>query len=808
MRARLQRQLAPALRDFLATRLPAHMLPAAIVVQGALPVTPNGKVDRRALAEQARRAAVRSAGYSRPRSEVERALVELWREVLGVEHVGIDDPFFELGGHSLLLAQVRAAIAVRLGRELTMVELFQHPTIRRLAARLAADEAPAAAQPTASTPAPVPAGLPPDAIAIVGMAGRFPGAADVEALWRNLLAGVEGIHRSTRDELLAAGVDPTLVDSPRYVPAFGLLADAFAFDAGFFGYSPQEARVMDPQQRVFLECAFAALEDAGHDPARRSARVGVFAGSDAPFYWLERAGVPDDGQGVDALQADLGNVLDNLTARVAYKLGLTGPAVTVLSACSTSLVAVHMACQSLRAGDCDAALAGGVAVAPPGQRGHVYEEGSILSPDGRCRPFGVDAAGTVGASGVAVVVLRRLADALADGDEIHAVIRGSAVGNDGSDKIGFTAPSARGQAELVRRALAAAGVEPDSIGLIEGHGTATSLGDPIEVAALTDVFPARSDRARFCALGSLKSNLGHLGAAAGVTGLIKATLALARQQIPPTLHFKAPSPGLRAPGGPFVVNTTTLAWDGPAPRRAGVSSFGVGGTGAHVVLEQAPVAPAREPTDAWQLLPLSGRSAAALADRKALLAAHLRAHPELPLADVAHTLQRRPALAPARSVVVGRDLAGALAGLTGDGVRGVVRPREPRLVFVFPGGGTQTAGMARELHDGAPLFRAALDDCAERFVVALGEDIRGLLLPTADGEQAIDLMDRTAGDPNYYVIKPFPAIPSNCIVPTHVAEGWANRNSGLQGYWGMCGGLKGQVNGFFPAQVPDSHDSE
>jgi amino acid adenylation domain-containing protein len=742
-RARHQRQLAPALRAFAADRLPAFMVPSSVAVVDAFPTLPNGKVDRRALAARAARSPGRSASYAHPRSEVEQALAEIWRVVLGVDRVGIDDPFFELGGHSLLLAQVRSAVARRLATTLAMVDLFEHPTIRSLGELIAGSlgstgERPLPGRVASARPG---AELPSGAIAIVGMAGRFPGAASVEALWVNLVAGVEGITFSTPGELAAAGVDPALSNAENFVPAFGVLDDAYGFDAAFFGYSPREARLMDPQQRVFLECAFAALEDAAHDPDRSPARVAVFGGSDAPSYWLERVGSPN-GQSVGEFEAGVANRADNLTSRVAYKLGLRGPAVTVLSACSTSLVAVHMACQSLRSGESDMALAGGVAVAPPSRLGHVHVEGAILARDGHCRPFDAGAGGTVGASGVAIVVLKRLDDARADGDTVHAVIRGSAVGNDGAERIGYTAPGLRGQADVIARAQAAAGVDPGSIGYIEAHGTGTRLGDPIEVAALTQVFRAGSDRRGFCALGSVKSNVGHLGAAAGVTGLIKAALALERGQIPPTLHFRTPNPECRLDDSPFFVNTEPVEWrGGDGPRRAGVSAFGVGGTSAHVVLEEPPPPEPRPvPSRPWRALALSARTPGALVDRASQLAEYLRGRPELALADVAHTLAQRPALSPARSVVVARDGQGAAAGLgTLDGpgvVRGTVGGRPPKLVFVFPGVGGQHVGMGRGLYAEMPLFREHLDACADRFATELGEDIRELIFASGSGAEA------------------------------------------------------------------------
>ena len=427
-------------------------------------------------------------------------------------------------------------------------------------------------------------------IAIIGAAGRFPGAPDVETFWANLADGREGITAASDDELLAAGVSPAQLREPSYVRAKGVLADADLFDAGFFGYSPREAELLDPQHRVFLECAWEALEAAGCDPQQTSGRIGLFAGASLNSYLLFN--IMASQQAVDSAgpyQTLIASDKDFLATRVSYKLDLRGPSMTVQTACSTSLTAVHLACQSLLSGECDIALAGGVSVSVPLKGGYLYEPGGILSPDGHCRAFDADAAGTVAGNGAGIVVLRRLAEAREDGDTVAAVIRGTAVNNDGSLKAGYTAPSVDGQAEVIAEALAVADVDPATIGYVETHGTGTPLGDPIEIAALTRAFREHTDKTGFCAIGSVKSNVGHLDAAAGVTALIKATLALQHEAIPPTLNYEKPNPDLALDTSPFFVNTELRPWPREqAPRRAGVSSFGIGGTNVHVVLEEAP----------------------------------------------------------------------------------------------------------------------------------------------------------------------------------------------------------------------------
>ena len=719
LRGRREQALLPVLRGFLQQRLPDYMVPALLVRLDELPRNPHGKVDRDALPDPERARRDVAQAFVAPRDELERALADIWRELLGVEQVGIDDPFFELGGYSLLLIQMRAAILARLGRQPAVVELLQRPTIRGLAELLR--------EPTVDAAPERPTRAQDDAVAIVGWAGRFPGAGDVAMLWDNLRAGVDGITHFDRAALAAAGVDPAVLANPEFVAAAGVLADAECFDAGLFGTSPRDALVMDPQHRVFLECAWAALEDAGYAPTAVAPRVGVFGGCEAPRYWLERVGQHADYAGAAAYQALLGNLADGLATRVAYKLGLRGPAITVQSACSTSLVAVHLARRSLLADECDLALAGGAAIHSLYEHGHVYQPGGLFSSDGRCRPFDHRAEGTVEGSGVAMVVLKRLRDALADGDTIHAVLRGSAINNDGADKPSYTAPGLAGQVDVLARAHAEAGVAPDDFGLIEGHGTATKLGDATEVAALTRVFRRGTQRRGFCSLGSIKSNLGHLSAAAGVTGLIKAALALEHAEIPPTLHYASPNPELGLPESPFVVPAEIVPWPrGERPRVAGVSAFGVGGTNAHVVVQEAPAPPPSAPGRDAQLIVVSARTPAALSEQCARLADHLARHPALALADVAYTLQVGRAALPHRRTVVGRCLADVRARLA--------EPEDtrpcgaPKVVFMFPGGGSQRVGMGRALYAEEPVYRAAFDRCADLFLQA-GVDIRPYLFP-------------------------------------------------------------------------------
>jgi amino acid adenylation domain-containing protein len=730
-------------------RLPGYMVPGAWVFLDALPLTPNGKVDRRSLPEP-EVMGLGAAKYVAPRSRMERTVAEIWRQVLDLERVGVHDGFFELGGHSLQLTGVRARLESALGRRIAMADLFRYPTVEAFAASLGAGEPETSVLETARTRLHArPRESQADhAVAIVGMGLRFPGASDAEAFWRVLAEGIEPLHVFTPEELRAAGLDEALLAHPNYVNRRGILEGYELFDAGFFGYSPREAELLDPQQRLFLECAWEALEGAGYDPRGMEVPVGVYAGSAMNMYLLQLYTRPDLIAMAGGTQALIGSDIDYLPMRVSYKLNLRGPSVNLQTTCSTSLVAVHMACRSLRAGECDLALAGAANLRLPVAGGHVYQEGGVLSPDGSCRAFDAAGAGTLFGDGVGVVALKRLRDALADGDPIRAVIRGTAVNNDGSDKVGFTAPNVNAQAEVIATALADADVPAPSIGYVEAHGTATALGDPIEVAALNQVF-AGCERAS-SALGTVKSNFGHLDRVAGIAGLIKTVLALEHRQIPPSLHFREPNPEIDFDAGPFFVNTVLRDWAprGQAPRRAGVSSFGMGGSNAHVVLEEAPELPADGgATRSWQLLPLSARSAAALGQVCERLAQYLDKHAEaVNLADVAHTLQRGRRAFEHRLALVVRDVEQARRALAADSAERRPAPAvqgSPQVVFMFPGQGAQHPDMGKGLYDQEPVFRQSLERCCEILRPHLGYDLREALYPR-DGVTAEQAAARLA----------------------------------------------------------------
>ncbi len=582
-------------------------------------------------------------------------------------------------------------------------------------------------------------------IAVIGVAGRFPQAKNVGLFWKNLRDGIESIRSFTDEELKSHGVPPSVLKDPRYVKAGALLENIEMFDASFFGYSPKEAAVIDPQQRIFLESAAAALDNAGYDPSTYSGLIGVYAGAGMNDYMFNVYSSRDPNDVAGEYQKMISNDKDFLATRVSYKLGLRGPSMTVQTACSTSLVAVQAACQSLLNYQSDIALAGGVSIRVPQMKGYFHQEGMILSPDGHCRAFDADAQGTVGGEGVGVVVLKRLSEALEDRDTILAVIIGSAINNDGAMKVGFTAPSIQGQAEAILSAHALEQIDPESITYIEAHGTGTQLGDPIEIAALTQAFRAGTDKKGYCAIGSVKTNIGHLDAAAGVTGMIKTILALKHKQIPPSLHFKKPNPNIDFENSPFYVNTKLTPWQSNGnPRRAGVSSFGIGGTNAHVVLQEAPEPEPSSVSRPRQLLMLSAMTESALDVATHNLAEHLKQHPEINLADVAHTLQvGRRALKHRRIAVVEnrQDAIDALASLDSQRVfTSSEKAKQKDVVFMFPGQGSQYVNMGLELYQTEPLYREQVDQCCEALKPQLGFDLRDVLF--ADEGRADEAAER------------------------------------------------------------------
>lgn len=597
-------------------------------------------------------------------------------------------------------------------------------------------------------------------IAIIGMSGRFPGAKNIEQFWQNLKDGVESISVLSEQELIAAGVDPALLNEANYVKASGVLEDIDLFDAAFFELNPREAEITDPQHRLFLESAWEALENAGYDSQRCKSRIGVYAGASLSNYRSFDFNNDQVGSAT-SYQTLIGNDKDFLTTRVSYKLNLKGPSITVQTACSTSLVAVSLACQSLLNYQCDMALAGGVSIHTPQKTGYLSQEGGTLSPDGHCYAFDARAKGTVIGNGVGVVVLKRLQDAIADGDFIYATIAGSAINNDGSSKVGYTAPSVDGQAEAIAEAMMLADVEPETISYIEAHGTGTALGDPIEIAALSQVFRSTTDRKGFCAIGSVKTNIGHLDAAAGVTGLIKTALALKHKLIPPSLNFEQPNPQIDFANSPFYVNTKLSEWQkGASPRRAGVTSLGMGGTNAHVILEEAPDLETQQREKQKRkhhLLVLSAKTKSALENATFNLVNHLKQNSQINLADVAYTLQLGRKEFNHRRILICKDIDDAINALSQqDSQRVLTHYQEPcqqSIAFMFPGQGAQYANMGKELYETEPIFRQQVDRCCEILKLHLGLDLRSLFYPHEFEAAAEKLKQTHIAQPALFVIE-------------------------------------------------------
>ncbi|WP_309096355.1 non-ribosomal peptide synthetase/type I polyketide synthase, partial [Streptomyces sp.] len=799
-------RIAAEVRAALFTRLrltAAHVLP---VPEGEFPRTPAGKVRREELRSRLTRDEPRGnardggsrhgPGPVRDADAVTRAVREELAAVLG-RPAEADVPFYELGLTSVLLVRLRTRLAERLGESVPQTAFFEHPTATALAAHLAtlvashaaahvangpaptppsapgpavapAPAAPPAAAPVAAlaaapappapsaseaTPGPVaapgaaPTGSRPDQrVAVIGMALRFPGARTADEFWANLRDGVDSVRVFGEQELAAAGLTPEQRRTPGHVPVSGVLDGVEEFDADFFALSPREAGLTHPAHRLFLECCHQALEEGGHAATAPGTRVGVFAGSGMNLYDHQQrpaTGTPyDPADPAAGMQSAIGREPDFLATRVAYRLGLTGPAIGVQTACSTSLVAVHLAVQALLTGETDLALAGAAAVHLPQETGYHSHPGSILSPTGRCRAFDAEADGTVGGNGVAAVLLKRLDRALADGDTVHAVILGSAVNNDGAAKVGFSAPGVEGQTEVVRQALRRADVPPETISYVEAHGTGTRLGDPVELTALARALrPGEDGPAGFCAVGSVKPNIGHLDSCAGMAGLIKTVLMLRHRTLVPTPHLTRPNPEIPLGDGPLRLATKLEPWPVPdgVPRRAGVSALGVGGTNAHVVLEEAPPARPRPVPELPVLVPVSATDPESLDALTAALRDRLLARPDLPAADVAATLALGRPHRAARIAVAGRT-AGDLARALTEHRRTEPAPLGP-VAFAFTGQGSARRGMARGLYAAHPAARATLDRCEELHVREFGGSLLHPLLTTADSPDGAAAQD-------------------------------------------------------------------
>jgi len=772
-----------SLRRFLSEKMPAYMLPAQFINLEKIPLTANGKIDRQALFASESDSIVGSE-YISPSTGIEKKLVEIWADVLkNKKSIGIHDNFFDLGGNSLSLVRLAGRLKGAFNREIPVVALFNYPTVAAQAGYFGQDERedkPGRQKHPVST-----RGVAGSDIAVIGMAGRFPGAANIDEFWDNLKQGVESITILTKAEALAMGATEEWVNHPGYVAAKGILEKDGHFDAYFFDYTPAEVRFMDPQVRFFHECCWEALENAGYEAEGYPGLIGLYAGASANPYWEFSSAQSMGAHVFEQWQAIQFITRDFLTTRIGYKLGLKGPCVAVQTACSTSLVAIDFACQGLWNGRCHMALAGGVSVTMENQPGYIYQEGMIMSPDGHCRAFDEKARGLVAGNGGGVVVLKPLPEASADGDHIYAVIKGVAVNNDGNRKVGYTAPSIVGQVEVIRAAREMAGIDPDSIGYIEAHGTGTILGDPIEIEALTQAF--RSERKGYCAIGSVKTNIGHLDAAAGIAGFIKTVLCLEHRLIPPSLHFQVPNPAIDFANSPFYVNGRLQEWKREGgPLRAGVSSFGIGGTNAHVILEEAPDPVSGGPSGKYQVLMLSARSKTALEKMTGNLTAYLGAQSEKPtgsakagceatLADIAYTLHVGRRAWKYRRVFIGASpgeivSASAIDGEAGEGDKPVM--------FMFPGLGSEYVNMGRELYERQMPFRQEMDRCFEILRPLLGRDLKTVLYPDHGSKEE---MESAAGEIHRAELAP-PAIFILSVALARLMMRWGVKPQALIGY--------------------------
>ncbi|HEY3381340.1 MAG TPA: amino acid adenylation domain-containing protein, partial [Vicinamibacterales bacterium] len=739
-----------ALRAWLAERLPAAAVPARLLHIEALPVQPSGKLDRKALPTPAPDAVpVRATGPA----SLERTLAAIWADLLGRATVDVTANLFEMGAHSLHVPRALMAIEAATGRTVSSVDLFRFSSVAALSAHLSREEGSA----DRTTRLPTEAGttgkerraLTIDEVAIVGMAFRFPGASDRATFWANLMAGTDSVRRFDRATLRQAGAPAALVDHADFIPVHGAIDGTDRFDPVPFGYSHGEAAEIDPQQRLLLELAWQALEDAVCDPAAEGP-VGVFAGVGFNAYLVDnlrdRVGLAG---GADRFSTVVSSDKDFAATRIAYKLGLTGPALTVNSACSTALSVTATAVDSLRARRCRVALAGAASLGMFSPHGHLAAEGGIASRAGVCRPFDAAADGVVGGAGAAVLVLKRLGDAIADGNRIYATIRGVGITNDGACKAAFSAPSVDGQAAAITAAIDEAGVDAADIGFVEGHGTATTLGDPIEVAALNLVYGGAAPGSAL--LGSVKGNVGHLDAAAGMAGLIKTVLALCHGTVPPTAHFTASNPRIPFADGPFRVNAAPEPWPGPVdrPRLAAVSAFGMGGTNIHLVVAgPRPEAETPAPSDGPVLLTVSAptaerrdRLAAAVADH--LGASSVESGAATSLADIAISLARRRPMRSRRAIIAASRAEAAAALRADSGLRGETAGTSAAPAYLFPGQGAQQAGMGRDLYRAVPAVRAAIDEADHALRGGPAEDLRSLLLADDGDARAMAALSET-----------------------------------------------------------------
>jgi len=720
------------LREFCSKKLPSYMIPSAFSFLKEFPLTPNGKIDKKSLPLINQNENCNQYDKIFPRTEAEEKIASLWKELLSIEDVGIYDNFFDIGATSIT-ASVAAAQLQRLfnRKDFSVLKIFSHPTVDSLAryfTNMDISSSPAISRPSTGNSND-------EAVAIVGMAGCFPGAEDIEELWRNLCDGRETVSFFSPDELHAS-IPEELRNDPSYIGARGILDDIDKFDAAFFGIRPKEAQVMDPQQRIFLQTAWAALENAGYSPEKYNGLIGVYAGMGNNTYFTNNVlSHPDLISLVGDIILEIGTEKDHIAPRVSYSMDLHGPSLSIHTACSTTLVVVDHAFHALRSNQCDMAIAGGIDIHVPQKSGRLYQDGGIFTRDGHCRPFDANASGTMFGEGAGAVILKRLKDAIADNDTIYAKIIGSAVNHDGSRKVSYLAPSSAGQTEVILKALSVAKIHPETIEYIETHGTATPIGDPIEIEGLTNAFRQFTQKKQFCSIGSVKGNWGHATTAAGIVSLIKTALIMKNEKIPPSINYSQPNAHIDFENSPFFVNTTLKTWssDSINPRRAAISSFGFCGTNAHVILEEAPKQSVSGSSRPIQLFLFSAKSQSSLSRYIQDMSAFLKKNMNTILPDAAYTLKVGRNNFPERAFYIGSDITELTDNFDNPDSEkhgsGKCNTSAPEVVFLFPGQGSQYINMGINLYKSEPLFRDFVDKCANILEPHLNRDIRDILYP-------------------------------------------------------------------------------
>lgn len=732
------------LRDSLIKSLPEYMVPAYFSKLESIPLTPNGKINRKALPEIIDNIDS-GVDYIPPRNETEQRIHKIWQEVLGLERIGVNDSFFEIGGNSLAVVNLSNLLSKEFNQEIEVTTLFSYHTISSFSEYfLGITEHTTLSSKTQNTKRQ-------DAqkrtktiqngdIAIIGMSGRFPKAKSISEFWDNIYRGDESITFYSDKELIALGIDKETLAAPNYVKASSIIEGVEYFDANFFGYTPGDAMKLDPQVRIFEECAWEALEDAGYNPEAYTGKIGVFAGASSNFYWQQLTYNQSRSSVSDLFNTMQLNDKQFLPTQVSYRLNLKGPAVYVNTACSTSLVAIHMACQSIQSGECQMAMAGAVSITQTKKGGYQSEEGMILSKDGHCRSFDKDASGTIFGNGAGIVILKSLEDAIQDRDNIYAVIKGSAVNNDGKDKTGYTAPAIDGQRNVIEEALQLSGLSSEKINFVEAHGTGTPLGDPIEIESLIQAY--NTDQKEYCAIGSVKSNIGHLDVAAGAAGFIKSVLAVKSGILPASINYSNPNPQINFSNSPFFVNTKqlNLKETNNSPIRAGVSSFGIGGTNSHIIIEEKPVVERVLQKQNWNLLILSAQTQSALKETEERLIQSLLKAEGDEIEDIAYTLGVGRKGFKYRKAVVCQNRGDAVPFLQNqrNEIKGTINTEKKDFVFMFSGQGSQYFEMGKDLYHSEPVFRDTIDYCLKAVKKETNIDFKEILYGNGIENRSID----------------------------------------------------------------------